>query len=67
MIEITVNGEPRRIDAGASVNVLISELGLNPQLVAVEVNRELVRRGQFGERDLAAGDRVEIVEFVGGG
>jgi thiamine biosynthesis protein ThiS len=67
MMEITVNGEPQRIDAGANVALLIRTLGLNPQLVAVEVNRELVRRAHFGEHSLSPGDRVEIVEFVGGG
>ena len=67
MIEITVNGEPKTIEPAQSVARLIETLGLERHLVAVEVNRDLVRRTSFETHMLAAGDRVEIVEFVGGG
>ena len=66
-IEISVNGEPRSVPAGATVSELIGILGLNPELVAVEINRELVRKTSHGLHSLSAGDHVEIVEFVGGG
>jgi thiamine biosynthesis protein ThiS len=67
VVSILVNGELRDILKRATVLDLVKELGLRPELVAVEVNRELVRRSTFGERELRAGDRIEIVEFVGGG
>jgi sulfur carrier protein len=65
--EIHVNGAVREFRTGQTVLELVEELTLNPQLIAVEINRQLVRRGELGERSLAPGDRVEIVEFVGGG
>jgi thiamine biosynthesis protein ThiS len=66
-IDLVVNGQSRSIRAGATVADLIRELGLNSQLVAVELNRQLVRKATFSEHPLRDGDRVEIVEFVGGG
>lgn len=67
MTNISVNGESRQIQQGGTVLDLVKELGLRQELVAVEVNRELVRRSTFPERALREGDRIEIVEFVGGG
>jgi thiamine biosynthesis protein ThiS len=65
--EVFINGEPREIGSGQTLASLITELGLNPTLVAVEIDRELVRKSSFDERLLAGGERIEIVEFVGGG
>jgi thiazole synthase len=66
-IAITVNGQQRAIRAGATVAELVRQLELNPQLVAVEVDRELVRKATFEECRLEEGATIEIVEFVGGG
>ncbi len=66
-ISITVNGEPRRCAAGATIAALVSALELNPQKVAVERNGEIVPRSTLGEVALAEGDVLEIVHFVGGG
>lgn len=64
---IHLNGEPRDVPGGSTVADLVSELGLAPEQVAVEVNRELVPRpARVGQR-LEAGDRVELVTMVGGG
>lgn len=65
--EIVVNGSPRAIHAGTTVTALIAELGLADRRVAVERNREVVPRAQHADTVLAAGDRLEIVTFVGGG
>jgi thiamine biosynthesis protein ThiS len=46
---------------------LITELSLTPARIAIELNQEVVRRGQWAETNLAEGDRIEIVHFVGGG
>ncbi len=67
VIELIVNGEAIHIPAGATVRDLIQQIGLKPDLVAVEINRELVRRVTFADRHLHPSDRVEILEFVGGG
>jgi sulfur carrier protein len=66
-IDLVVNGEAVATPSGATVRDLIQQLGLKPDLVAVEINRELVRKATFSDRRLNAGERVEILEFVGGG
>ena len=64
---ITVNGEHRRVPKGISVADLALELGLEPTRVAVERNLEIVPRSTYGAVALLEGDRLEIVNFVGGG
>lgn len=66
-LRIFVNDEPRTIAAGATVADLIAELGLTRGPVAVERNREVVRRDDHPRTPLAEGDRLEIVTFFGGG
>jgi thiazole synthase len=69
-LRITLNGAPRECAAGDApwtLARLIRETGLEGTRVAVEVNGEVVPRGEHGTRRLADGDRVELVSFVGGG
>ena len=66
-IEVVINGETRTIPQGTTVAGLIGELGLGDRRVAVERNREVVPRAAHASTVLAAGDRVELVTFVGGG
>ncbi len=66
-LTLTVNGEPRRIPGPATVSSLLAHLDLDPRMVVVEVNREIVRRARHGEVPLRDGDTVELVHFVGGG
>lgn len=66
-IEITVNGEPRTVDAGLTVVRLLDELEMPRERIAVERNRRVVRRAEWTETTLAEGDTLEIVHFVGGG
>jgi len=66
-ISIIVNGESREAKPGATVADLLSEMGLNAGRVAIERNLEILPRLQWPETLLAAGDRLEIVQFVGGG
>lgn len=66
-MEITVNGQSRRVAEGTTVARLVEELNLPTRHVAVEVNLQLVPRAQHAEHRLADGDRLEIVTFVGGG
>ena len=65
-MRIEVNGEHREIEAGTILD-LVETLGLNPKKVAVERNLEIVPRSLQGETALAEGDRIEIVQLVGGG
>ncbi len=67
-IEVTVNGERRRVPAGATVALLLERLGLGAGSgVAVERNRRIVRRADWERERLAPGDELEIVTLVGGG
>jgi len=66
-MQIEVNGKPREVAEGASVADLLAELELDDRLVVVELNREIVRRTERSDVGLQAGDRIEIVHFVGGG
>ncbi len=66
-IAVTVNGEARTVPAGATLRDLIVDLGLEPDRVAVEVNRRIVRRADWDSRTLEGDSQVEIVQFVGGG
>lgn len=66
-MELTINGEAREVPAGLTVEGLLRHLALTGDRVAVEVNRQLVRRAERPAHTLRAGDAVEIVTFVGGG
>jgi sulfur carrier protein len=66
-IDIVVNGNARSVQPGTTVSGIIAELGLTGRPVAVERNREVVPRAQHASTVLAAGDRLEVVTFVGGG
>jgi thiamine biosynthesis protein ThiS len=64
---LTVNGEDREFPEPLTLTALLEHLSLSSARVAVERNGELVSREQFGETALEAGDRLEVVHFVGGG
>ncbi len=64
---ITVNGDSRDVPDGSTVTDVLRAVGVNPQLVAVEVNLDILRREQYAGAVLRAGDTVEIVQMVGGG
>ncbi|MBM4243608.1 MAG: sulfur carrier protein ThiS [Deltaproteobacteria bacterium] len=66
-MEIRLNGEPRDVGDGISITDLLNELGLGERRVAVERNRDIVPRTEYGTTRLAAGDELEVVQFVGGG
>lgn len=66
-IDVVINGQPRKIEYGTTVLVLLDQLGLGERRVAVERNREIVPRAEHATTTLAAGDRLELVTFVGGG
>ena len=66
-MQIRINGEDKQIADGLTVAQLLDELSLEPTRVAVERNKELVRRTTFAEAAAADGDELEIVTLVGGG
>lgn len=66
-IEIVLNGERRRIPRGETLAGLVALLGLDAERVAVEFDRQIVRRTAWESTRLEEGSAVEIVQFVGGG
>ena len=66
-MQVVVNGTSHELDSRATVAQLLDKLELAPIRVAVELNEELVPRKEFDRTGLSAGDRLEIVTFVGGG
>jgi thiamine biosynthesis protein ThiS len=66
-VAITLNGEIHRVAPGETLASLLARLGLDPEAVAVEVNRSIAPRSALASIPLNAGDEVEIVQFVGGG
>jgi thiamine biosynthesis protein ThiS len=66
-LRVTVNGESKEIPNGATLSDLLVHIGLKPELVAVEVNRVIIRKHDWSMTTLTDGDSLEIVHFVGGG
>lgn len=66
-MQLTVNGEQHQVPAAISLLGLIEHFGLEPRKVAIERNLEIVPRSTYGQTQLDEGDRLEIVQFVGGG
>jgi thiamine biosynthesis protein ThiS len=66
-MEIVVNGEARWVPEGLSLEGLLGFLEVDPSRVAVERNREIVRKQDWGGTVIQAGDSLEVVWFVGGG
>ena len=66
-VSIVLNGESRRVAAGLSVDGFLRSLKLEPGMVVVERNREILARDAIGATAVEDGDRIELVHFVGGG
>jgi thiamine biosynthesis protein ThiS len=66
-ISILVNGAERVIREGETLAELIAELNLDPERLAVELDRRIVKRAEWGATVLVRGAQIEIVQFVGGG
>jgi thiamine biosynthesis protein ThiS len=66
-MQLTINGEARDFPSPLTLAGLLEQLGMKQDRVAVELNRNIVRREQWAGTQLADGDRLEIVHFVGGG
>jgi thiamine biosynthesis protein ThiS len=66
-MKVEVNGTSREFVAGGSLLALLVELEIDPRMVVVERNREIVRRDDLDGVQVEDGDRFEIVQFVGGG
>ncbi|WP_305043518.1 sulfur carrier protein ThiS [Geoalkalibacter sp.] len=66
-MKIKINGEPRDLSPPLTVAEYLATLGLEVERVAVEHNHRILPRENFAEAQLADGDTLEIIQFVGGG
>jgi thiamine biosynthesis protein ThiS len=66
-LRVQVNGEMREVAEKITLDELVRELSLAPERLAIELNREVVRRAAWPETEMREGDQIEIVHFVGGG
>lgn len=66
-MRLLLNGEERDVPGVATVADLVASLGLDARKVAVERNLEIAPRSTYADTELAEGDRIEIVTFIGGG
>lgn len=64
---ILLNGERREWPRDQSIEHLLQDLALDARVVAVELNRLVVKRGRYADTIVRENDEVEIVSFVGGG
>lgn len=66
-MQIRLNGNDHQVDDSTTLAQLVEQLELGDKRIAIEVNDELVPRGEHAEYRLQADDRVEIVQAIGGG
>ena len=66
MPTIQLNGESRPVDA-STLAELVTELGLERRMIAIERNLEVVAKSRYAETKLSEGDRIELVHMIGGG
>ncbi|MGE0158827.1 MAG: sulfur carrier protein ThiS [Gemmatimonadales bacterium] len=66
-MRIRLNGKERDIGAGHTVRSLLRELELEPAMIVVELNRDILERDRYDDVAVREGDTLELVHFVGGG
>ena len=66
-VRVQLNGKMREIEGGHTVRSLLESLDLQPGMVVVELNRDILERDGYGDVGVADGDTIELVHFVGGG
>ena len=67
MIKLQINGKRVELEQATPLLDYLETLGVNPRVVAVEHNGEIIERSAFGKTTLRENDRLEIVRMVGGG
>ena len=66
-MKVFINGETKEIENNLSLNGLLKQLSLSSERIAVELNREVVRKKDWETIEIRDADKIEIVHFVGGG
>ena len=66
-MKIILNGDPQEVAGPLTLTALLAQLNVDPRRVAVEHNLNVVKRATYDSIQIQDGDRIEIVNFVGGG
>jgi sulfur carrier protein len=66
-MKVFINGEKREVEGGLNLRELLGKFDLPSERVAVELNKQVVRRKDWENTEINDADRIEIVHFVGGG
>lgn len=66
-MQIMINGEERQVEEGATLGMLLEQLGLQEKVMAAAVNMNIVKQDQWPSHPLHDGDKLELLDFVGGG
>lgn len=67
MMTVIVNGNEKTVEAGMTLLGLLKELGLEGKVMAAAINMEIVKQDQWAQHKLVDGDKLELLDFVGGG
>ncbi len=66
-MKIIINGEEREFKEGTTLQKVINELGLEGKVMAAALNMQIVKQDKWNETLLREGDKIELLDFVGGG
>jgi thiamine biosynthesis protein ThiS len=66
-MKLLINGQPEQVADSSSVAQVLTHLGLTPERVVIELNREILNPAELEKKLLYEGDTLEIIQFVGGG
>lgn len=64
---ITVNGQPREVREHITMLELLRDLGVKPEITAIQRNAEIINRKSVDSTVVADGDTIELIRIVGGG
>ena len=67
MIDVKINGTIETIEPSTTIAEVLESKDVRPEMVAVEINGELVPKGQYEKLPLAAGDKMEFLHYMAGG
>ena len=67
MIQVHLNGKVTQSQAQMPLFEFLAQEKLNPKLIAIEFNGEILHRQHWASQTLSEGDRLEVVTIVGGG
>lgn len=66
-MQIVINGDEKKVEEGVTLGVLLTQLGLQDKVMAAAVNMNIVKQDQWPKHSLHDGDKLELLDFVGGG